>query len=87
KGENTLTIAIKSGHSDILQDIFFHNESLNQQDTFGNTALHYAIELKDKYAIIILAYYGADTNIKNNEGKTAMDLAHEWNDETIFELL
>lgn len=86
-GENTITIAIKSGHSDILQDIFFQNEAFNQQDRLGNTPLHYAIELKDKYAILILAFYGADTSIKNNKGQTALDLANEANDEDILECL
>jgi len=86
-GENTITIAIKSGHSDILQDEFFQNEGFNLQDQLGNTPLHYALELKDKYAIILLSYYGADTTIKNNEGKIAMDIANEINDAEIFELL
>jgi len=86
-GENTISIAIKSGHSDVLQDLFFKNEGFNQQDQLGNTPLHYAIELKDEYAIILLAYYGADTTIKNKEDKTPMDLANELNDPRILELL
>jgi len=87
KGETTMIIAIKSGHSDILQEGFFQNEGMNQQDSLGNTALHYAVQLKDKYALINLAYYGADTTIKNNEGLTALELAEEAKDEELLSIL
>jgi len=86
-GETIITIAIKSGHGDILQEEFFKSDGLNQQDTLGNTPLHYAVELKDKYAILNLAYYGADTEIKNKDGKTAIDLANDMKDRTILDFI
>jgi len=87
KGETTIIIAVKSGHGDILQDKIFQNEGMNKQDLLGNTALHYAVQLKDKYALANLAHYGADSTIKNNDGLTAMDLANETKDEEILNLL
>jgi len=87
KGETTMIIAVKSGHGDVLQEDFFQNEGMNQQDSLGNTALHYAVQLKDKYALVNLAYYGADTTIKNNNGLTAMELAEESKDEELLSIL
>jgi len=86
-GETTITIAIKSGHGDILQEEFFKSDGLNQQDTLGNTPLHYAVELKDKYAILNLAYYGADTQVKNKDGKTAIDLVNDMKDRSILDFI
>ena len=52
---------------------------INEQDKLGNTALHYAVLREAGHAIDdmckLLLAKGADTSIKNNEGKTAKDLA------------
>jgi len=85
--DNILLEAIKSGYSDSLEEIFFKNEYKNKQDYSGSTPLHYAVKLKDKYALIQLAFYGADTTIKNNKGQTAIDLANEIGDEEIIDMI
>ena len=52
---------------------------INEQDKSGNTPLHYAVLREARHATDdmckILLAKGADTSIKNNEGKTAKDLA------------
>ncbi len=51
--------------------------AVNQQNSNGGTALHYALEKsKDKdlrHFIPVLFHYGADLRIKDNEGRTAFD--------------
>ncbi|OUM65787.1 hypothetical protein PIROE2DRAFT_7109 [Piromyces sp. E2] len=75
KKENALIIAVKLGRTKFLYNIFLKNIDLDHQDELGNTALHYAVEMRDKYAVNILAYYKASKTIKNNNGETAFDLA------------
>lgn len=46
------------------------NININQQDEFGNTALHIATKANQKEVIRLLLSAGASKSIKNNEGKT-----------------
>ena len=48
--------------------------NINFQDKIGNTALHYLCE-DEKYDIVIeFIKKGGDIEIKNNEGKSPLDL-------------
>jgi len=78
--ENVLIVAVKSGHFDYINEALLDKLELNQQDELGNTALHYAIKLRDDYAINSLCYYHADKDLKNNQGKSSMDLVMEIKD-------
>ncbi|ORX80197.1 ankyrin [Anaeromyces robustus] len=69
KNENEIIIATKLGL--LTDERLFDGNDVNQQDFNGNTALHYAIKLKDKYVINMLAYHKADPNIKNEQGLSA----------------
>lgn len=64
----------------------------NKKDNMGNTILHYiAADCRDtgvKKAIKLLANFGIpDFDVINNEGKTAIDVAVEWENETMVKLL
>jgi len=85
--ESPIIIAVKLGHSINLTEDYFVKNSVNQQDNLGNTALYYAIKIKDRYAINLLRYYHADPHIKNKQGVSPLDLSIEMNDEGIKELL
>jgi len=87
KNENIIIIATKLGLFKYLFDIVFSNNNIDHQDNLGNTALYYAIKIKDKYAINSLIYRHANLNIKNNQGKSAFDLSKEINDDSIIEIL
>jgi len=85
KKENEIIIATKLGL--LTDERLFDGNDVNQQDFSGNTALHYAIKLKDKYVINMLAYHKADPNIKNEQGLSAFDMANEMEDSSIIEIL
>jgi hypothetical protein len=60
-------------------------------DSFGvdfvDTALTYAIKEQNIEIINLLIEYGANLEIRNSDGKTAMDIATEINNEEILEIL
>jgi ankyrin repeat protein len=85
--ENALIIATKLGFLENLSSYSLRKANFNQKDSLGNTALYYAIKLKDEYAINLLAYYGSDPNIKNNKGVSALDLANEMGVKSILKIL
>jgi len=85
--ENFIIVATKLGCLNIIGKIFMERVNINQQDHLGNTALYYAIKIKDKYSINKLIYYHADPTIKNNDGISALDLANEPKEEDIINIL
>ncbi|KAG4084415.1 ankyrin repeat-containing domain protein [Neocallimastix lanati (nom. inval.)] len=44
KSENALILAIKTGQNLAVTTLLENNINVNQQDIYGNTALHYAVE-------------------------------------------
>jgi len=96
KNENALIIATKLGNNNILYHLLFYPEKpsigrpkvkINYKDNLGNTALYYAVKLKDKYAINVLMSCHADPTIKNNERVSPLDLAYELRDKDLLDLL
>lgn len=51
----------------------------NIQDQDGKTALHYAVQVERRDIVICLLLFGADTEIKDNEGKGPLD-DYKWDD-------
>jgi len=87
KKENPLIVAIKLGNRDIIKNIVSRNVDVNFQDEFGNTALHYALELGDQYVINLLTYCHADIHLKNKEGKSPIEIVKESENGEIMSLL
>jgi len=79
--ENAVIIASKLGFLEEISSYYIRDVNINQQDSLGNTAIYYAIKIKDKYAINLLAYNKADVHIKNNDGVSAFDLAQQLDEE------
>ena len=75
QGFTPLIKACASQSYDAVKAFMRSNEiKINFQDKIGNTALHYLCE-DEKFDIAIeLIKNGADIEIKNNEGKTPLDL-------------
>ncbi|OUM61412.1 hypothetical protein PIROE2DRAFT_12563 [Piromyces sp. E2] len=83
KNENIVIISTKLGK---LNSLYVNENNVNQQDYLGNTALHYAIKLKDGEAINLLCYYRANPHIKNNEGVSPLELVNEANRDCTFDI-
>jgi len=82
--ENLLIVAVKFGRHDLIRYIInAEGCNINHQDSLGNTALHYAVMLNDYFIVNCLAYYHADINIKNKEGKSPINLVNESGDTTM----
>lgn len=84
--ENALIIASKINRHDVVSLLLKTNININQQDDNGNTALHYAIQNKNIPMIYDLVNRGADTNIENNEGETALNMAKKLDDSNIWKI-
>jgi len=87
KNENALIIATKAGNLYSVEYLLKCSININQQDILGNTALHYAVSLKNKAIIEKLIMSKADIDIKNNEKKSPLNLAHELEDKEILNIL
>ncbi|KAL6593471.1 ankyrin [Neocallimastix californiae] len=87
KHENAIIVATKLGVLKEINCSNYRDVNINQQDELGNTALYYAVYVKDKYAINLLSWYGADPHIKNNQGVSAIDKANEMKDEELINII
>jgi len=74
---------------DITQIVFLllGENNLNMQSSFGYTLLMRATIRGNTYLAEALIQRGCDVNITNNQGKTAYDLAVEYNRQDIAELI
>lgn len=77
-----LIFAVKQNNFSVVSRMLRDDPTIkiNQQDELGNTALHYAANAQKMHGGVLYHYLvnrGADTQIKNNNGDTAHDLAGE----------
>ncbi|OUM67992.1 hypothetical protein PIROE2DRAFT_58386 [Piromyces sp. E2] len=97
KNENVIIVATKLGHHKILKKLLSkisgdHQEKekyyhVNTQNYIGNTALHIAVLMKDKYAVNLLMNNKADPNIRNKNELSAFDLSLDIEDTCISDFL
>lgn len=76
EGKTVLMIACENTNPEIVEFLFNYKINVNERGPFGMTALMYACDSKttsDVRAIKILLERGADTNIVNEYGETALD--------------
>ncbi|OUM62609.1 hypothetical protein PIROE2DRAFT_61763 [Piromyces sp. E2] len=77
-GENALILATKCRCRNCVKVLLENGvNDVNHQDHLGNTALHYAIFIKDREIIEMLLSSGADKNIKNKDGLDALSYAEK----------
>ncbi|MDR1123424.1 MAG: hypothetical protein LBL61_02215, partial [Elusimicrobiota bacterium] len=76
-GDNIYTIA----------ELLNRGADINSQDNKGGTIFHKNSSYADAKEIELLIQLGADPSIKNNEGRTAYDIAEQYNNIEIRELL
>lgn len=63
--------------SGIVKELLAAGAEIDAQDNEGNTALIYACDSGNEKLARLLVRKGADFNIKNNDGKSAVDIAVE----------
>jgi|GEM_PF-3498955 len=95
-GRNALLISVDSHQKGYINLLVTKGNDINSQDNNGNTALHYLFNkvLDNKMYIPYckdisepLLKEGADPHIRNNEGKSPMDLAVESGENELIDLL
>ena len=68
--------AARVGETDCLETLIEYGANVNSIDANGNTPLHHAVNFNRKDCVrLLLLQTDIDLNKKNNEGKTAMDVA------------
>lgn len=78
EGTSPLMLASHWGHTEVVRLLLKQGtRGLNLKNNYGNTPLHFAAYSGREENVIILLSYNADRTIKNNEGKTAEDMARE----------
>ncbi|CAH1784284.1 unnamed protein product [Owenia fusiformis] len=78
KGNTALHLAVFSGRSDLIDILLQYGSEVNTQNSDGNTALHISCQsTSDGQMFILLKLLKAEANalIKNNEGRTPLDIA------------
>jgi len=87
KNEDAVILGTKFGIFKHVNSYNIRNANINQQDYLGNSALFYAVKLKNKYDINLLAYCHADPNLKNNQEMSPIDLAKQLGEEDLIEIM
>ena len=57
-----------------IEALHRYDKDVNWQDKQGKTALHYAVLSDDRPSCDVLLKFGANRQLKDKDGKTAMDL-------------
>jgi len=86
EGETPLYLAAGYNYIEITQLLIKEGVNLNHQNKEdGNTALHMVAKKNNRKIALILINAGADVNIKNNKGETAVALAKTPEIKTVFQ--
>ena len=75
-GLNALHLAAQGNYPNIIIYLIEkYGMNINSQDNKGNSALHWAVYMDKKQAVDYLIYYNIDTNLRDNDNDTALDIA------------
>ena len=78
--------------TELLEKLLEAGADVNKTDNRGNTLLHYVAaccrdSMAQKAIELLLDFKLPDVNAVNNEGKTAMDVAADYNNDNLVRLL
>jgi len=79
-----LILATKINHQNAIRGLLRESVQTDPQDDQGNTALHYAVKNKATDIVSELLLNFADHSLKNHEGKSPLQLAHDLKDKSIL---
>ena len=87
-GMTALMKAAALGKLDCLDHLVAKGANVNAQDNYKRTALHYAASWHHARCVASLLKAGADASLKDDiNGKTALDLAKQFSDTKVLQLL
>ncbi len=72
---SNLHLAVKENNEEFVKFFLKKNYNPNEQNIYGDTPLHYAVEVKNKQIIKLLIEDGGDLYLKNNKEISPYDLA------------
>ncbi|XP_073345328.1 ankyrin repeat domain-containing protein 22 [Pagrus major] len=70
-----LMLQKKRQHEALMKEVLNSNVNIDAVDYKGNTALHYVCQRRSHRLVPLLLERNADTNIQNNDGDMALDIA------------
>lgn len=73
--KNSVIQAVKDGNRSKLESLIAEGQGLDTPDSFGNTALMYAVDIQDIYLINCLLTNGANASASNIYGQTPLHCA------------
>lgn len=86
-GETPLIKAARSKLSDVYDTFIAAEADFDAQDNLGNTALMYGVLSNNEMVVQQILAGNPDRRIKNNDGKTAFDLANQWQKIDVIDLV
>ena len=87
-GFTALQCAAMLNQTDVIHKLLQRGADVNKRDRYhGQTALHCSALNNITDTIRLLLENGASTTIKDNEGRTPIDLAREWKSQEVVLLL
>ena len=86
-GLTALMYASRENKINVMNYLIKHGAFIDATTLHNETALFWAVSNGHIQAVRILLDYDADTKIKNNEGKTVMDLANELSRNDIIKMI
>lgn len=78
--------AAAHGSYEVAEMLIKKGADVNSIDTEGNTPMHYAIFRRQVDIVKLLLSFGAEADIKANDGKSALDMAEEQDDEMMINM-
>ncbi|MBC7467278.1 MAG: cupredoxin domain-containing protein [Bdellovibrio sp.] len=87
RGETPLIKAVKANLPDVYNTFIASEADFDTQDDLGNTALMYAVLGGDSSIVQQIIEGNPDRRIKNHDGKTAFDIANQWQKSELIDLV
>lgn len=86
-GRGALFTAVADTHIEVAKYLISKGAAINTQDKLGMTPLHAAVLANQQAMVALLLEKKALTNIRDNDGKTALDIANHAGNMEIVTLL
>ena len=88
EGNTPFHIAIEGNAGvDLLNLLYVNNAKIDIQNIYGQTPLMIALEKGNVEVVKFLVDLGADLNLRDDDGKTALDLVIKYEDKKMIDLL